>query len=151
MEVKRATLEKVVEYQEELIFGETGIDTLAKLEETVAPESRSIFFRNLAYSLLGKGLTYQVILDYKEGTYDLGCVSEFARKIVYYTDTTDKKQEIILKGIKTRVPIKYLWVALRESFYKPMDEALTLALRSSAEVLGGGGDSYGFRPETKIQ
>ncbi len=141
-EVKRATLEYVQKRQDEFIFGETGIDVLAEKEETVDPKTRNIFFENLAFSLLGKGLDYSVELNFENNVYDLGSVSVFARKMAYFTDTSDKKQELMLKSKKVRVPIKLLWIALREAMYKPMDEALTLALKSSAEIFSGGSDSY---------
>lgn len=151
VEVKRATFEQVQKAQDELIFSETGIDVLIEKKETIEPKSRGIFFQRLAFSLLGKGLDYPVILEYDGGRYNLGPVSVFARKTAYFTDTKDGKQEIQLRSRKIRVPIECLWLALRESLYKPMDDALTLALKSSAEIFRGSGDSYGVSPETKIQ
>lgn len=141
-EVKRASFEYVQKIQNEFIFGKTGIDVLAEKEETIDPKSRDIFFENLAFSLLGKGLDYPVILEFENNPYDLGSVSVFARKMAYFTETKDKKQEMVLKGVKVRVPIKLLWIALREAMYKPLDEALTLAFKSSAEIFSGGSDTY---------
>lgn len=151
MEVKRATFEQVQKSQDELIFSKTGIDVLAEQKETIEPKTRNIFFQRIAYSLVGKGLDYPVILEYNEGTYHLGSVSVFSRKMAYFTDTPDKKQEILLKGKKIRVPIELLWISLRESLYKPMDEALTLALKSSAEIFKGESGSYGFEPGQNIE
>jgi hypothetical protein len=147
MEVRRATLEYVQECQENLIHGDTGIDVLIEKNETIDPKSRKEYFNWIAYSLLGKGLEYRVSFEYHGGEYDLGCVSVFARQMAYYTD---KNVAITLKGHKTVVPIKLLWKALRESLYMPMDEALTLALRSSAEIFKGGGDSYGVNPDEEL-
>ena len=70
--------------------------------------------------------------------------------MAYFEDTSDKKQEIMLKGKKIRVPIKILWRALRESLYKPMAEALTLSMKSSQEIFRGSSDSYGVNPDEKI-
>jgi hypothetical protein len=140
MEVRRATLEYVQECQENLIHGPTGIDVLAEKNETIAPESRKEYFNWIAYSLLGRGLDYHVFFEYRNGIYDLGCVSVFARQMAYYTS---KDVKLNLKGRKTLIPIGLLWLALREALYKPMDESITLALRSSAEIFKGGGDSYG--------
>ena len=148
MEVKRATFEQVYNAQGELIFGKTGLDTLAEQKETIHPQSRRIYFEYLAIALVGKGLQYNVNLELDGNNYNLGCVSEFSRKIAYYIDTDDKCQELILKGQKIRVPIDKLWIALRESLYKPMDEALTLALRASAEIFKSGGESFEFNPAT---
>jgi len=150
MEVRRATFEQVQKSQEELIFSEDGLDKLIELEETINPKSRSEFFRRLAFSLLGKGLDYPVILYFDGNKYNLGSVSEFARKIAYFTDTENKKQMIKLKGEYREIPIKELWTALRESLYKPMDEALTLALKSSAEIYRSGGGSAEFNPEIQL-
>jgi hypothetical protein len=147
MEVRRATLEYVQECQENLIHGTTGIDVLSEKNETIAPESRKEYFNWIAYSLLGRGLDYHVYFEYRNGIYDLGCVSVFARQMAYYT-TKDVK--IDLKGCKTPIPIGLLWMALRESIYRPMDEAITLALRSSAEIFKGGGDSYGVNPDEDL-
>lgn len=151
VEVRRATFEQVQEAQDELIFSKTGLDILAEKSETVSKETRGVYFKRLAFSLLGKGLDYPVKLEYKGGDYDLGSVSVFARKMAYFEDTKDKKQELELRGNKTRVPISELWVALREAMYKPMDEALTLALKASQEILRGGGGSYGTTPENKFE
>jgi hypothetical protein len=147
MEVRRATLEYVQTCQENLIHGDTGIDVLIDKNETIDPKSRKEFFNWIAYSLLGRGLEYRVYYENQEGIYDLGPVSVFARQMAYYTD---RNVSISLKGHKTIVPIKLLWLALREALYMPMDEALTLALRSSAEMIKGSGDSFGFNPEEKL-
>lgn len=149
MEVKRATFEQVQKAQEDLIFAKDGIDKLIELNETISPDSRSEFFRRLAYSLLGKGLDYPVILIFKGNRYNLGSVSEFSRKMAYYTDTNNKKQKIKLKGEYVEIPNCELWKALREALYKPMDEALTLALKSSAEIYRSGSDAYEFDPSKK--
>ena len=150
MEVKRATFEQVQKAQDELIFSQTGIDKLAELKDTIDPKTRNIFFQRLALSLLGKELDYPYILKYDGGEYNLGSLSIFARKMAYFTDTDDKCQELILKGKKIRVPNDLLWVALRESIYKPMAESLTLAMKSSQEILRGGSDSYGVNPDERI-
>lgn len=150
MEVKRATFEQVQKAQNELIFSEDGIDKLAEKKETIASESRSVFFDRLALALLGKELDYPYILEYKGGRYNMGSVAVFARKMAYFEDTDDKCQEVPLKNQKVRVSIDLLWIALRESIYKPMAEALTLAMKSSAEIFRGGGDSFVASPEDKI-
>jgi len=59
----------------------------------------------------------------------------------------EKEPEIDLKGKKERIPIELLWIALRDNLYDPMDEALTLALKSSPERIDGGGGSYSFKPD----
>ena len=151
MDVKRATFEQVYKAQSDFIFGETGIDILAEKKETVAPESRKIFFENFAISLIGKGLNYDYVLEYDGGVYNLGSLSVFARKMAYFVDTDDRKQKIQLKDRKVPVPIDILWNTLRECMYKPMDEALTLALKSSAEIFRGGGDSYSVNPEDNLE
>lgn len=147
MEVRRATLEYVQTCQENLIHGDTGIDVLIKKNETISPDSRKEFFNWIAYSLLGMGLKYHVFFEYDGGMYDLGSVSIFSRQMAYYTT---KDVNIRLKGHMTTLPIRLLWAALREALYMPMDEALTLALRSSAEMIKGSGESYGFNPEEKL-
>jgi len=147
VEVERATFQQVKEAQIELIFDH--IEKLEEQEETISPESRRVFFDLLALSTLGKCRTYRFIFRYNGNNYDLGYLSVFARKIAYLTDTDDKQQDIMLKGKKTKVPIKYLWKSLRENLYAPFDEALTLALQSSAELLKTGSDSYGFKPGTQ--
>lgn len=147
MEVRRATLEYVQSCQENLIHGDTGIDVLILKNETIDPKSRKEFFNWIAYSLLGKGLDYKVYLEYDNGIYDLGSVSVFSRQMAYYTE---KNVTMELKGHKKTVPIHLLWKALREALYMPMDEALTLALRSSAEIFKGGGDSYGVDPDEEL-
>lgn len=149
MEVKRATFEQVYKAQNDFIFGETGIDKLAELEETVSPDSRQTYFENLAISLIGLGLKYRFILKYLNNRYDLGPLSIFARKMAYMVGTPDKKQLLSLKGKEIRVPIKILWNSLRENMYEPMDEALTLSLKTSAEILKNSGGSYEFNPNKK--
>jgi len=151
MEVKRVDFEQVLEAQDELIFSETGIDVLMEKKETIDPKSRNIFFIRLAKALLGKGLDYPVNLAYNGGFYKLGSVSEFARKMAYFKDTPDKKQIIKARDQEIRIPIELLWKALREALYKPMDEALTLAFKSSMQAYGGSGDSYGLNPENKFE
>jgi len=149
VEVQRATFEQVNEWQLDFLFGKTGIETLIEKKETIGKNSRRIFFDLFAKSLLGKGLDYNYILKYDDGVYNLGSLSIFARKMAYFEDTSDKKQEIILKGKKIRIPIEQLWIAFRESIYKPMDEALTLALRSSAEIPVKRGGTYSIGTDGK--
>jgi hypothetical protein len=150
VEVKRATFEQVQKAQEELIFSDTGLDKLAELKETISPDTRNIFFQRLAFALLGKELDYPFILEYDGQQYNLGSLSVISRQMAYYTDTDDKKQELVLKGKKIKIPINVLWNTLRDSLYKPMAEALTLAMKSSQEIFRGGSDSYGFNPDEKI-
>lgn len=137
MEVKRATFEEVNNSQLELIFN--YIEKLIKKKETVEPKSRREFFDLFAFALLGKGLNYDFIFCYKGNKYNLGSLSEMARKMTFFTDSNPV---IRLKSEKVRVPIEYLWMALRDNLYKPMDEALTLGLRSSAEIFNSGGGSH---------
>lgn len=149
-EVRRATFEQVQKAQDELIFSKDGIDKLAELKETIHPDSRNIYFQRLATALLGKELDYPFILEYNGGNYNLGSIAVFARKMAYFIDTDDKYQILKLKGQMTKVPIDKLWIALRESLYKPMAEALTLSMKSSQEIFQGGSDSFGVEPDTKI-
>lgn len=151
MEVKRATFEQVNNWQLDFLFGDTGIDTLAEKEETVDPKSRKDFFDLFAKSLLGKGLDYDYMLEYNKNSYNLGSLSIFGRKMAYMIDTEDKKQPLYLKGKTIRVPIKLLWKTLRENMYKPMDEALTMALKTSAEIFKNTGGSHEFSPEKEQQ
>ena len=133
MKVQRATFEEVNNAQLELIFDH--IERLRKEEETISPTSRKPYFNLLNKSLLGEGLTHDFIFNYQGNIYNLGKLSVFMRKMAYFTDTQDKKQEIFLKGKKVRVPIKYLWESLQENLYVPFDSALRVALKSSAELL----------------
>jgi len=98
----------------------------------------------LAFALLGKGINHDFIFEYKGGRYNLGSLSGMARKMAFFDE---KNPEINLKGVKTCVPIEKLWMALQDNLYEPMDEALTLALKSSPERIGGGGGSYSFKPD----
>lgn len=148
MEVKRATFEQVQRAQEDLIFSKDGIDKLAELKETIDPKTRNVFFQRLALALLGKELDYPFILEYNGGYYNLGSIAVFARKMAYFTDT---EQELLLRNSHVRVPINVLWVALRESIYKPMAEALTLAMKASQEIFRGGSDSFAASPDEKIE
>lgn len=147
VEVERATFQQVKDAQLELIFDH--IDILEELEETISPETRRVFFDLLALSSLGKCNTYRFKMEYEGNIYDLGSLSVFSRKIAYFTETEDKTQELMLKGKKKKVPIKYVWKALRENLYTPFDEALTLALQSSAELLRTGSEGYDFTPDSK--
>jgi len=149
MEVRRATFEQVNNWQLDFLFGETGITILEQKQETIHPDSRKDFFDLFAKSLLGKGLDYEYKLTYNGNTYNMGSLSIFARKMAYMTDTEDKKQPLKLKGKTIRIPIKHLWEALRENMYKPMDEALTMALKISAEIFKNTGGSHEFNPEKK--
>lgn len=147
MEVKRATFEQVNKWQLDFLFGTTGIQTLEEKEETVDPKSRRDFFDLFAKSLLGKAIDYDFILEYNGDSYNLGNLSIFARKMSYMTDTKDKKQILKLKGKQISIPIKLLWKSLRENMYKPMDQALTMALKISAEILKNSSGSYEFNPD----
>ena len=151
MDVRRATFEQVKKSQEELIFSKDGIDIFAEQNETIDPKSRSVYFDRLATALLGKELDYPFVLNYQGGRYDLGSCAVFARKMAYFTDTADKCQVLDLKGKPIRVPMGQLWIALRESIYKPMAEALTLSMKSSQELFRGSGDSFGVNPDEKIE
>ena len=149
MEVKRATFEKVNQAQIELIFDH--IDILEEKKETISKETRRVFFELFAVATLGKAKDYNYILHWDNKKDDLGPLSIFARQMAYMEPTSDGKQEITFRGKKVFVPVEYLWETLRTSLYKPMDEALTLALRSSAEILRSGSEGYAFRPEDEIE
>ena len=142
MEVKRATFEEVNKSQLELIFD--VIQEAIKKKDYIDDKSRRSYFDLLAFALLGKSVTHDFIFEYKRGKYNLGSLSTFARKMSFFDE---KEPEIDLKGKKERVPIEILWIALRDNLYDPMDEALTLALKSSPERIEGGGGSYSFKPD----
>lgn len=144
MEVKRATFEEVNKAQLELIFD--NIKILSEKNETVSPNSRRDFFDLFAFALLGKGIDYDFIFQYENGSYNLGNLSVFARKLCFFETSNPVIQ---LKASKKNVPIHLLWDALRDNLYKPMDEALTLGLRSSAEILGSGGGSHRVESDKK--
>lgn len=137
MEVKRATFEEVNKAQLELIFD--ILEELIEKKETVDKKSRKVFFDLFAFALLGKGLEYDFIFHYRGNKYNLGSLSAIARQMVFHTD---KNPVIQLKSTKEKVPIELLWISLRDNLYKPMDEALTLGLRSSAEIFNSGGGSH---------
>lgn len=149
MEVTRATFNQVNEWQLEFLFGETGLQTLIEKKETVDKDSRRTYFDLFAKSLLGKGLNYNYTLKIDGETHNLGSLSIQARRLCFMEDTKDNKQPMKLKGKTIRVPIEKLWEALRENMYKPMDEALTMAMRSSAELLKKEGGAYEFNPEKR--
>jgi len=142
VEVKRATFEEVNKAQLELIFD--VIQEAIEKKDYIDDKSRRSYFDLLAFALLGKSVTHDFIFEYKRGKYNLGSLSTFARKMSFFDE---KEPEIDLKGKKERVPIEILWIALRDNLYDPMDEALTLALKSSPERIEGGGGSYSFRPD----
>jgi len=137
VEVKRATFEEVNRSQLELIFD--ILEKLIEKKETVDKESRRTFFDLFAFALLGKGLEYEFVFYYKGNKYNLGSLSAMARQMVFYTDRNPVLQ---LKSTNEKVPIELLWISLRDNLYKPMDEALTLGLRSSAEIFNSGGGSH---------
>jgi len=142
VEVKRATFEEVNKSQLEFIF--YVIQEAIEKKDYVDKKSRRSYFDLFAFALLGKSVSHDFIFEYKGGKYNLGSLSTFARKMSFF----DEKEPMIdLKGKKECVPIELLWVALRDNLYDPMDEALTLALKSSPERINSGGGSYSFRPE----
>ena len=144
MKVERATFEKVKDAQLELIFDH--IEKLMAEKETVSHKSRRDYFGLIAMALLGEGSNLKFTLEYKGNIYELGPLSVFMRKMAYFEDTEDKKQEVLLKGKTTRVPIELLWLSLRENLYIPMDQALRVALKSSAELLTHDRSGLEFSP-----
>ena len=144
MKVQRATFEEVNKAQLELIFD--IIQKAIDLNGCIDSESRRNYFHILAFALVGKISEYDFIFNYKGDEYNLGKLSFYAREMAFFDE---KEPEIELKGQKVKVSIKELWKSLRTNIYKPMDEALTLALRSSAEIIGGGGASYHIKSGTK--
>ena len=146
MKVERATFEKVKDAQLELIFDH--IEKLIEKKETISVKSRKDYFGLLATALLGEGSNLKFTFEYKGNTYSLGPLPIFMRKMAYFEDTEDKTQEVLLKGKATRVPIELLWVALRENLYIPMDQALKVALKSSAELLTHERSGLEFNPSS---
>jgi hypothetical protein len=130
MEVRRATLEDVQKSQENLIHGPTGLDALIKNNGIIKADERNIYFKWLAFSLLGKGLKYKVELNYHGDNDVLGSVSSFSRQMAYYTN---KEVNIKFNGNRILIPIGLLWEALRNALYEPMDEALDDAIHISKE------------------
>jgi len=144
MEVKRATFEEVNKAQ--LVFIFDVIQKAIEDKEYIDKESRREYFNLFAFALLGMGVNHDFVFEYEGGRYSLGSLSSFVRKMPFFDEKTPK---INLKGVKIRVPIEKLWMALQDNLYEPMDEALTLALRSSAELLEKGGGSYSVKTEDK--
>jgi hypothetical protein len=144
MEVERATFERVKDAQLELEF--EHINSLIENKETVSKDTRRNYFELLAISLLGQDVEHRFIFDYNENVYDLGDLPVFMRKMAYFEDTTDKKQEILLKGKKVKVPIEELWKSLRINLYIPFSKALTLAMKYSAEVRKTDSTGFKFKP-----
>lgn len=142
MEVKRATFEEVNKSQLEFIFD--VIQEAIEKKDYIEKKSRRDYFDLFAFALLGKSVGHDFIFEYKGGRYNLGSLSTFARKMSFFDE---KEPEIDLKGKKEHVPIELLWDALRDNLYDPMDEALTLALKSSPERISSGGGSYSFKPD----
>lgn len=145
MKVERATFEKVKDAQLELIFDH--IERLIEQKETISAKSRRTYFNLLATALLGEGSSLKFIFEYKGNIYDLGPLPIFMRKMAYFKDTEDKTQEVKLKGKPTEVPIGVLWESLRENLYIPMDQALKVALKSSAELLTHERSGLEFNPD----
>ncbi len=142
MDVKRATFEEVNKAQLEFIFD--VLQEAIEKKDYIDKKSRRDYFNLFAFALLGKGVNHDFIFKYKGGRYKLGSLSSFTRKMSFFDE---KNPEIDLKGKVVRVPIEELWIALQDNLYEPMDEALTLALKSSPERIGGGGGSYSFKPD----
>lgn len=144
MEVERATFERVKNSQLELEF--EHIDKLIEKKETISKETRRNYFELLAISLLGQDVDHRFIFEYEDNVYDLGPLPIFIRKMAYFKDTEDKKQEIMLKGNKTRVPIEKLWEELRVNLYIPFAKAQTLAMKYSAEIRKTDSTGFKFKP-----
>jgi len=145
MEVERATYENVKNAQLELEFDH--INELIKQKETIAEDTRRNYFDLLAMSLLGQDVNHNFTFYYQNNVYNLGSLPVFIRKMAYFEDTEDKKQEVVLKGKKTRVPIEELWKALRENLYVPFSMAQTLAMKYSAEVRKTDTKGFEFKPK----
>jgi len=144
MQVKRATFDLVKEAQLQLIFD--ILQELIEKKETVAPKSRRDYFNLLAISTLGEMKDESYILKINGDVYDLGKLSIFSRKLAYFEDTNDKKQELQLKGQKIRVPVEELWKNLQENLYIPFDKALLVAHHSSAEILKHSREGLEYNP-----
>jgi hypothetical protein len=144
MEVERATFERVKNSQLELEF--EHIDKLIEGKETISKVTRRNYFELLAISLLGQDVDHRFTLEYEDNVYDLGPLPIFIRKMAYFEDTEDRKQEIMLKGKKTRVPIEKLWEGLRVNLYIPFSKAQTLAMKYSAEIRKTDSSGFKFKP-----
>lgn len=144
MEVERATFERVKNAQLELEFDH--IDKLIEKRETISKQTRRNYFDLLAISLLGQDVDHRFTLEYGENIYDLGPLPIFIRRMAYFEDTDDKKQEIMLKGKKTKVPIDDLWKSLRINLYIPFSKAQTLSMKYSAEVRKTDSSGFKFKP-----
>ena len=149
MEVERATFEKVNTAQLDLIF--THIMHLAKEKQALDERDRRDYFDKYACATLGMDIKYDFILDFEGVHANLGPLAVYARKMAFFEDTKDNKQEIFLKGKKTKVPMEALWLSLRDNLYETMSEALTLALRSSAEITKRESGSFGYTPGDNIE
>lgn len=151
MEVKRATFEHVQGSQDTFFFD--FLDKFIKAEETIDPDSRNEYFLVLGNSFLGVEKNYRYILKYNDDFYDLGSLSNYARKLAYITDSdldSEKRVKIRTKGKNIDVPLVELWKSLRICFFDPAAEALNLSLRISAEMITREGGVYEFKVDQKL-
>ncbi len=148
VQVQRATFNQVREAQHDLIFNH--IENLIKHNEVMSEKSREIFFNAVEIGLLGLERKYPFVLSYNGGVYNLGSVAKWIRKFAYLDDNDEKKQKISLKGKDKLISNKELWLALRDSLYNPMADALTLSLTTSAEMVYRDGGVFEFRPDKPI-
>lgn len=135
--------------QLELIFDH--IMHLATEGEALSSDDRRTYFKKYAIATLGLDTGHNFVLIYNGMQETLGPLAMWGRKIVFYEDTKDNCQEIVVRGRKERVPMRELWLALRDSLYEPMSKALTFALSHSAEMPKHESGAYGFTPEQDMQ
>lgn len=127
------------------------LDQLIEQNEVISDKTRQVFWDAIEIGLLGVERDFSFVVHFNGGTYNLGPLSEWARRLSFLNDTKDKTQEIELKGKKQRLPNRFLWEQLRENLYNPMAKALQVSLQSSAEIMTREGGVFEFNPEQRIK
>ena len=118
-----------------------------------------VFFRNYIKCLmnafdiatLGEGSKHRFKLRIPLAVDDMGSVSEFTKKMIFFAPTDDGKVSLKLKGVSYRVPMCLLWRTLREQLVRAMDAALDKAHGSSAELLTHPRDGFEVTDEQQTK
>ena len=133
IQAERATFEQVKQAQQKLIFY-----YMLKLEKKncfINPKNRESFWDAFDTATIGEASKHRYMYNHPDIVCDLGSVSDFCKKMIFFKPSEDGKTIIRMHGMDYNVSMWFLWKTLRECLIPPMDAALSKAHGASAELL----------------
>ena len=146
VQAERATFEQVKKAQQKLVFH--YMLKLEKANSFLDSKDRESFWDAFDTACLGEASKHRFILDTAAIKADMGSVSEFCKKMIFFEPAKNGLVNLQIKSTSYDVSMRRLWKALREQLVMPMDAALSKSHSASAELLTHARDGFDVGEKT---